>query len=302
MNKVKTFKEFVESVNNYPQTLEENIEFYRKRLIETDIPDEQVMSRFYSYPTNTCQPMLVEKMTIDRLVKKHGEKGYIIISACRSNLDKKTNDENTKNLIKDIKSSSYRHLPVYGGYRDLSMGEESNFEPSFIVFNRNTNGDEQSWENLKSFGLEMCKKYNQSSVLVKNPGEPPIWLDGDGNKKSKNETELVMKNDSEQEFFTSFISLETVKELKTRYLWQQFVRICKQKGLKEFDTDEFKQYRKKHIKDAPVYKRVTFDIKPLDENEVIEGVYVNPSPCDRNEWIGRQKSGEILVMLELFED
>ena len=304
---IKKFNEYVDSINNqnnlmFPHTVEENIEFYRKRLIETDIADERVMSRFYSHPTNRCKPMLVEKLTMDRLIKKHGNNGYICISAYRFNLDKDTNDKNTKQLIIDIKKSKYRYLPVYGGYRDKSMGEESKFEPSFIVFNYNKDGEEQNWEELKKRGIEWCSKYDQSSVLIKSPNNPPIWLDWNGNRKSKDETDLIKKNDSEQEFFTSFISLEKVNILKTQYLWQEYVRKCKENGLKKFDIDKFEEYKKEHWKEAPVYRRITFDIKPIEEDEIVEGIYVNPSPCDRNEWIGRHNSGEILIMLELFED
>lgn len=309
MKNLKTFQEFINSqgIKNkediaYPHNLEENIELYRKRLIETDILNERVMSLYFSYPTNICRPMLLEKVTLDRIVKKHGDNGFICISAWRSEFEKEINEKNTKKLISELKKSPYRYLPVYGGYTDKKMKEFSSFEPSFIVFSYDIDGEKQDFDKLKEFGVKLCGEFNQSSVLIKSPQEPPIWLDRNGKRVSKKETNLVYKNDPEQEFYTSFISLERVDKLKTDYLWQKFVRLCKEKGLKKFDVEEFKEYKKEHWSEAPVYRRITFDIKPIDDDEIVEGMYVNPSPCDRNEWIGRQKSGEILVMLELFED
>ena len=301
MENIKKFEKDADSGKNqndliFPHTVAESIEFYRKRLIETDVADERVMSRFNPYPTNRCKPMLVERITMDRLIKKHGNNGYICISAYRSDLDKDTNDKNTKRLIIEIKQSKYRYLPIYGGYRAESMGEEGDFEPSIIVFNYDKEGEEQDWAELQKMGIEWCGRYDQSSVLIKAPNNPPVWLDRNG--KSKDETDLTKKSYSEQELFTSFISLEKVDIHKKQYLWQEYVRKGKEKGLKKFDIDEFEKYKKEHWKDAPVY----IDIKRIEEDEIVEGIYVNPSPCDRNEMIGRHYSGEILIMLELFED
>ena len=266
----------------FPRTLDENLEFYRKRLIRTDKIEERVVSRFYGFETNRCKPMLVEKITMDRLIKKHGNNGYICIGAYHSNLDQETNDKNTKRLIRDIRKRNYRYLPVYGEV-------ESKFEPSFIVFNYNRAGEVQNWGDMKNFGIEMCGKYDQSSVLMKSPDNPPIWLDRNGNRRSKDE----------QEFFASLVSLERVDTLKTQYLWQEYVRKCKENGLEEIDRHKFEAYKKEHWKDAPVYRRIT---NPIEEEEIVEGIYVNPSPCDRNERIGRHYLGEILIMLELFEE
>lgn len=57
---------------------------------------EDVMNRFYDIKTNGNKPVLVEKITLNRLLNKHGANGMINISANRSDLDRETNDENTK--------------------------------------------------------------------------------------------------------------------------------------------------------------------------------------------------------------
>ena len=314
MGYINTYDEYLNSfenkVLNQPHTLEENIEFYRNRMIETDNPDERVLSRFYGFPTNKCQPMLVEKITIDRIVNKRGNKGIIYISAWRTNKGKETNEKNTKELIKDIKRSGFQHLPVYRGYRDRSKGEDSDFEPSFLIFNYNKKGETQDWEKLKKWGIELCKKYEQSSVLVKAPFEPPVWLDENGDKVSKKETNIVFKNDSNKPYYTSLKSLEEIENEVKKYLWKNYLKELQRAGKHlnkkdqkdVYDSDDYKEYCQKNWSKVPVSIRYSHDMKHRDDLDDISECYVNPSPCDRNERIFRHLSGEILVMLELFDE
>lgn len=235
MEHIKTHDEYFDSLEkkvyfNQPHTLEENIEFYRNRMIETVNPDERVLSRFYGFPTNKCQPMLVEKITIDRIVNKYGNNGIIYISAWRTNKDKKTNERNTQELIKDIKQSRFLYLPVYGEYRDRSKGEDSDFEPSFMIFNCNKNGETQDWDKLKKWGIELCKKYEQSSVLVKAPFESSVWLDENGDKVSKKKTNIVFKNDPNKPYYTSLKSFEEIENEVKKYLWKNYLKELQRAG------------------------------------------------------------------------
>lgn len=284
-----------EYYNTEERTLQENIDFYRDRLRYALNEKDNVMKRFYDIDANHCSPMLVEKITLDRIIKKHGDNGLINISAWRSEKDEETNVENTRNLIKDLQNSGYRYLPGYGGYRDTDKGEESFFEPSFNVFNYNTKGEPQDFEKLKNFGIELAKKYDQSSVLVKAPTEPPVWLNGDGQKVSKDETNQVFKNDPNQEYFTSLKSYDELESDKEVLLKNQYVRYCKDKGIAPDFNKGFEQYKKEHTKDVPVSRRYTYDMKWSGLGEC----YVNPSPCTMNERRMRTSVGEILVDLEI---
>lgn len=274
-------------------TLQENIEFYQNKLRFVESLEEDVMNRFFNISTNKCKPMLVEKTTLNRIIQKHGNNGLINISAWRSNLDKETNERNTQSLIQDIKDENYGFLPGYGGYRDTELGEEADFEPSFNVFNYDTNGNPKEFEELKKFGIKMAKKYNQSSVLIKAPGENPIYLNGDGIKINSRESDAVNKNDKNQEFFTSLVSLDKVDKFKEEDLRKQYRQLCKEKGVKPDMGVGFENFKKEHMKNANVNRRYTYDIG-FDE------CYVNPSPCDLIERKMRKESGEILVDLELF--
>ena len=113
----------------------------RKKLKIGDNESQRVMERYYGISSNPYKPLLLEKITLDRIMNKYGSDGYIVISAYRSDKGQEVNDRATRSLISDLKNSGYSYLPVYGGYRDSKTGVEDSFEPSFLVFNYSTNGE-----------------------------------------------------------------------------------------------------------------------------------------------------------------
>ena len=143
--------------------------------------DEDVMKRYWNINREgNYAPILLEKDTIDRLMRKHGDKGFIIISANRSDESGEYNVQKTQELIADLKLSKYSYLPVYGGRK----GKEGvdNYEPSFIVFNYDKNGNPKNWEPLRRLAIKLCGIYAQDSVFVQSPNESPIYLDAEGKK------------------------------------------------------------------------------------------------------------------------
>ena len=192
-----------EQIKHIQQEWADRHEEFRKKLIVAENEKARVMSRYYGIESNPYKPILVEKVTLDRIIKKHGDNGYVIISANRSDMEEERNDSATKSLIMDITQSGYSYLPVYGGYRNTSNGVEDSYEPSFIVFNYDVDGEERDFKDLYEFALSMCDKYEQHSVLIKAPDLPPVWKDKDGNTVSKRSSNKVWKNDPSKEYFTS---------------------------------------------------------------------------------------------------
>ena len=66
-------------------------------------PNENVMERYYNIEYNDYRPVLLKETTLDRILIKHGQNGFVCVSANRSDWPKEVNDENTKQLIGDIK-------------------------------------------------------------------------------------------------------------------------------------------------------------------------------------------------------
>lgn len=163
---------------------------------------EDVMSRFFGIKSNGHKPMMVEHITIDRIMNKHGKNGFVIVSANRSDRQEDENLRNTQSLIADIKASGFSYLPTYGGYRG-SDGVEDDYEPSFIVFNYDENGRPQDFNVLRKFAIDICGKYQQDSVLIKDPENPPIYVDNKGEKVNSTESDAYWENDPAKEYFTS---------------------------------------------------------------------------------------------------
>lgn len=138
----------------------------------------------------------------DLIKGKHAEKGYCIVSACRGDKTHAENNARTKQLAADIKSAGYSYMPVYGGYVEDDNGEV--LEASFVIFNYDNHGNSGDFEELKSFAISMCGKYNQDSVLVCEPNGVPTYYDRTGNIVSDPEhsSSNVKVNDRSEPYFT----------------------------------------------------------------------------------------------------
>lgn len=163
-----------DEIGNFPQNLDEAMEFYRKRLVLTNNPVDMVMTRFYHFDTNKCRPMMVERSTIYKIIERYGSNGYIYFTACNQNTDRQTNDTNTRKLLNDINNSPYKYLPVYVSYEEWVNGSQHDFGISFIIFNCNAMYESQDLSELVEFGAELCHKYTDSFLLIKAAGEDPI--------------------------------------------------------------------------------------------------------------------------------
>ena len=231
-------------------------EAFRRKHRQARNLNEDVMYRYWGINRDeNYAPVLIEGITVDRLMKKHGDNGYVILSANRSGKDEDYNTKATQMLIKDLKNSGFTYLPSYGGYHGSDDVIDS-YEPSFIVFNYNEKGEPQDWNKLYSFALEMCGKYKQDSVYVNAPGEAPNYIDSNGQKINSHSSKNYVKNDLSQEYYTS---LSSQKKLRT---------ICQKKGFQ-------------------VGRRFTSDIQ--FENRM----YVNPMPDQLSERMRRK--GEIMI-------
>ena len=263
----------------------ERKELFRKDHREIRNMNENVLARFFGKSHRHTAPVPINEVTLDRIINKHGVDGLIIVSANRTGMPKEYNDEKTKALIDDLRNSKYSFLPTYRGYRNLDTGVEDDYEVSFIVFNHDTSGRTYPFEELYKFGLRLCGEYDQDSITVKAPNDPPMHIDRDGNKVNNNgESEKVYKNSPREKFFTSLKSKEEAEE----EIKQRLKSAYKKYRNDPFNKDSFDTWFDKHRKDADfVGKRWTYDIRYKDENEENAQnecrIYLNPMPDQINE-------------------
>ena len=245
-----------------------------------------IMERYYNILSNEHEPILLEKLNMTAIWKRHGKYGFAMISANRSDMSDEYNEKKTRELISDLKASGFRYMPIYGGYK----GDDNvvdNYEPSFMVFPYNVKAGEQNPEELKEFVIDMCGKYKQNSILLVEPEGIPNYLDMNGNKINKSSTRNLSIDDALQTYFTSFKTPEeNEKELNAK-LMRMYKVYKKEQQRKGEEIESFEEFKLEHIGDVKnLGRRITMDMQ--------FECFCNPAPCTLNERMRRDLSGEIM--------
>ena len=142
---------------------------------------------------------------IEKSLEKKGGKQFIDADAMYDEMKEWLRRRNAfadKQLKKDIHDAGFSYTPVFGGYKMQETGEESH-EPSYVVYCYNRKGELVKFDYLLQFALDMCRKYKQESVYVQAPGEPPVYLDKDGNQINSSSSNNFKFNRDNEEFFTT---------------------------------------------------------------------------------------------------
>jgi len=216
--------------------------------------------------TNTWSLHRLDEMTVQRLLGKHSNNGYIIISASRGvenewneqqkQEQRRLNNENYQKLLASIKNSGFSFIPVYGGFVE-NLGEEDErqvYEKSFIVLNFNRKGNEMDFNELYQKGLEWTEEFDQDSFLSKAPDSTPEYVDKGGNVTMKFGGDIKV-NDLTQQYFTDFV---------------------KSKQLGQETNTKGDSMSREH--------RITF-----------EGVFINPEPATLSERVVRDYLNELFL-------
>jgi len=274
------FEEKAQRPLNGVQEKEDLREYLRTKMQRCRSIDEDVMRKYYGIDSNMCRPIrLDERISLDRIINKHGSNGYISISASRSAEDDATNARNTQRLISDIRQSGYSFLPTYGGYRSKSGEEIGDYEPSFLVFNYNREGENLDFDNLYQLAIEWCGKYNQDSVMIKAPNIPSIYVNRYGEKVNKRESNRVFKNDPKQQYFTSLKDKTAVEKEIDATLMGKYKSYC-HKNNYPVNQKGFEVWKQTHLNDVEkIGRRFTNDIQ--------FECYINPIPQNLNEMMRR---------------
>lgn len=117
--------------------------------------------------------------TLNRLVHGHDDKGYIVISAAKSENKEDKNNLGRNSLISDLKRLGYSYVPVFCGYREEGQ-EKASLEKSFVVFPYDIATEKyDDFDNFKKNLFRLGKKYEQESILVKETGKDPALIQCD---------------------------------------------------------------------------------------------------------------------------
>lgn len=106
-----------------------------------------------------------------------------------------------KELKRDIMKSGFSFTPVFGGYQGEEAG--ASYEPSYVVYCYDKEGQLRDFQELEALALKWCKKYKQESVYVQRPGQPPIYLDYNGNQVNSKSSQNFKFNRDKETYFTT---------------------------------------------------------------------------------------------------
>lgn len=179
----------------------------------TDI--QELLKEIVSINNNTHLESINES-NVKTFLDRHTKTGYIIVSACRGYLDfgldiskpqninklNQINNQRTKYLLDDIKKMGFTYTPCFGGFiENIGLeNEQQVYEKSFIVYPYKKDKT-YNFAELKNFAIDMCIKYNQDSVLIKSPTEPPKCYLQSGEIETEFSGDTTF-NDITQTYFT----------------------------------------------------------------------------------------------------
>lgn len=169
----------------------------------------------------------LKETSISRFVQKHAKDGYVIVSSNRSENDKATNNKLDKELKKLITNAGWSFTPIYGGYvetNEKTKEKTSVYEQSFIIYNHNRKMP-LKFEDLKTFALEVCKKYKQECVLICPPDEAPYYCDEDGEQSTTFDKNMSIRDLTQEYFSTLSRSKRNTKRGQFSF---KFVECCLQ--------------------------------------------------------------------------
>ena len=132
----------------------------------------------------------------------HIENGCCFISASRGENTEQENAESTDRLAADIRSLGLGYIQVLGGFIENkgTPDEVEVTERSFIIPQPNTLSDVEFFESM----IDLCKKYNQDSVLISMPGYCDFgYYNKDGELDFSPGEKLVFSEDKIGEYFST---------------------------------------------------------------------------------------------------
>lgn len=146
---------------------------------------------------------LLEGNELIRFIGTHIKNGYAIVSACRDENSAEQNNAKTKELRDWIKTSGFSFKPVFGGFIENkgTPKEKEVHEKSFVIYNFKQDGKVAKPNELLTFAMKVCKRYNQDSILYSEKGDKPRYYTKTGHIDSSFGKKFIL-NDKEQEYFT----------------------------------------------------------------------------------------------------
>lgn len=161
--------------------------------------------------------------TLNRLVHGHDDKGYIVISAAKSENKEDKNNLGGNSLISDLKRLGYSYVPVFCGYKEDGQ-EKASLEESLVVFPYDIATEKyDDFDNFKKNLIDLGKKYEQECILVKETGVDPICIHCDTGETDEEDRDFNV--DPQKFTFEAYIAEQPqqIMSAHARYCLNEFV-------------------------------------------------------------------------------
>lgn len=183
-----------------------------KSIVEK-IKAEPTLNEIYPHTKNCGKIIPITETNARRLIDRHTENGFAIVSACRGECTAEENIARTREMISIIRSNDFSYTLSYGGFIE-NKGEEDErevYERSCIIYAEKKDGTPDP-EGMYMLALQICRLYNQDSVLVKTPGNNPQYIRQDGSVDMVFNGDIAF-NDLAQIYFTD-LHKNTMRKIK----------------------------------------------------------------------------------------
>lgn len=196
---------------------------------ETIIWKEDSKGRKFKYVVESVSKKIMQMVSKQmnesnwgRIIQ-HIDNGCMMISACRGDKTEEENAKRTDQLAKDIRSNGLGYIRILGGYIENkgTDDEKDVTEESFFVPKNKDMNDEDFF----NIAIELCKKYNQDSVLISLPKYTDFgYYDKNGNFDFSPGDKFIANDKNIGEYFSALVygprsgKKFAFSELKTEWL------------------------------------------------------------------------------------
>ena len=161
----------------------------------------------YNASSYLHEAMLLNEVTLKRIMNGHGKSGYAVISAYKDENSPTENNRKTEELRQLLIKAPYTYIPVFEGYKELidkSTEQTVNgYKTYFMVFPIGREAFTRNLAAFEKFVIDMCIEFDQDSFFIKRSDEDAgYWKHsadnehGEGNKQIVNRHSYFEASDS----------------------------------------------------------------------------------------------------------
>ena len=102
-------------------------------------------------------------------------------------------------MMTTCRENKFRYMPIFGCF---TQNNENWYEAAFVIYPYWTNDKPHTFDELQTFAIGLVKRFKQETMLVKKPGEKPIYVTKEGKTECEIGEERDAISDLAEHYFT----------------------------------------------------------------------------------------------------